>query len=163
MKTTFTFGLISALTLTGLALGQSTATIALSDGLACNASAHPVFVSTSLDTAVSSTQSTGSAGAGAGRLQFSDVTVGKKSDDCSVSLYNLLFLGKRLMSVVIAQKNAVGQEVLRLTLTNAVITSIAEASSTGGEKVTFGYDKITILDPISGSQTNYDRIVGAAR
>ena len=97
---------------------------------------------------------------GASRPQVSDIGLGKKSDDCSVSLYNLIFTGRIVRSVVISMRGAGNREALRLTLSDVLVSSITETAA--GEKATLFYSRIEIFDPQTGQRATYDRRPGGA-
>jgi type VI protein secretion system component Hcp len=99
--------------------------------------------------------------AGAGRassLNISDVSLTRPFDGCSVALYKALFQDTRLQTVTISAFNGT-TEVLRLTLSNAAVTGISDASASNApltEKVTFSFEKIEIFDVATNTRVGYD-------
>jgi type VI protein secretion system component Hcp len=146
---------------------KTTTTVTLSSGHACNGSTQPKFDALSVASNVSLPSTTTGAGGGqggAGRPTFSDITLTKSFDDCSISMYGLLFTGSHVQSAVISfhAADAAGKlvEVLRITLTGALVTSISDnetAPSLPAERVTLSYDRIEILDPVTGERIGWDR------
>jgi type VI protein secretion system component Hcp len=99
--------------------------------------------------------------AGAGRassLNISDVSLTRPFDGCSVALYKALFQDTRLQTVTISAFNGT-TEVLRLTLSNAAVTGVSDASASNApltEKVTFSFEKIEIFDVATNTRVGYD-------
>ena len=138
--------------------------VTLSSGLACNGQSQPQFAAQSINSSVdypdplfSSTQRGPS---------FPDISLTKQFDACSISLYQMIFFGTRVPSAVIsffASQN--GPEVIRVTLTGAWVTSVADSDSKQAghaETVTLSYEKIDILDLLTNTHTSYDRTSGTA-
>ena len=102
--------------------------------------------------------------AGAGRsssLNISDVTVVRPFDGCSIALYKALFMETRLQTVTLSAFSGT-TEVLRITLTNAGVTGIADATASNApltetERVTFNFEKIEIFDVATNTRVGYDQ------
>jgi type VI protein secretion system component Hcp len=147
-------------------MAQSRTTVTFSDGLACSSSASgpPVFVASSIAVKASVTRLTGSSGQEprSGPTVFDDVAVTKAVDDCSVSMYNLLFRNTRVRSVVISFQNYTflgWREALRITLANTLLSSVADTDAVNAapsERVSFSFDSITIFDPVTSKTTMCD-------
>ena len=99
--------------------------------------------------------------AGAGRassLNISDVSLTKPVDGCSIALYKALFQETHLQTVTISAFNGT-TEVLRITLTNAGVTGIADAAAANApltEKVSFSFERIEIFDVATNTRVGYD-------
>ena len=140
---------------------KSPAIVTLSNGNPCNSNSQPHFGALSVATNISFPDSR----FGAGSRTFSDIVLTKNFDDCSISLYSLLFMGTRVSSAVISFVATSGpgqktEEVMRITLTNALITSIADSESelaAPAERVTLSYERIEIFDPITNTRSAFDR------
>ena len=162
-----------ALATPGLAqLAPSRTSVMLSAGNACNGFATPAFTAISLAEKVSAAApapgtGTGSSGreSGPGTLSFDDIVLTKSWDDCSVSLYTLLFKQQRLQTVQISVHNSANTEVLRLTLSDALITSISDmdaVNTTASERMTLYYDKIVAFDPVTNKSACFNRLTNSA-
>ena len=149
-------------------LAESRTTVTFSHGAACSGSPFgpPAFNALAVAMKSVSPSPTGAgagAGAGAGRLTFDDITISRDVDDCSVSLYGLQFQGQHVKLVTISLQNLVNgvyKEALRISLTDALITSMSDAESGNAaavERVTLTFSMITILDPTTGNSTTYRR------
>ncbi|MBZ5584783.1 MAG: type VI secretion system tube protein Hcp [Acidobacteriia bacterium] len=104
----------------------------------------------------------GAGGSVTGRITITDFSLTRVSDDCSIALFRALFMVTRLPTVTISAFTG-ATEVLRFTLTNAIVTGIAESEPTGAppaEKVTFIFDRIEILDVVTNHSVGYDRRSG---
>ena len=99
--------------------------------------------------------------AGAGRassLNISDVSLTRPFDGCSIALYKALFMETRLQTVTLSAFSGT-TEVLRITLTNAGVTGIADATASNApltERVTFNFEKIEIFDVATNTRVGYD-------
>jgi type VI protein secretion system component Hcp len=164
MKTTLV-GLFVTLGIASIpGFAQSRTTVTFSHGAACSGTPFGPPAFNALAVAMKSTSlSTTGAGAGAGRLTFDDITITRDVDDCSVSLYGLQFQEQHIKSVTISLQNLVNgvyKEALRISLTDALITSMSDAESGNAapiERVTLTFSMITILDPATGNSTMYRR------
>jgi len=146
---------------------QTRTTVTLSSGHGCNNSAQPTFDALSLASTITAPDLSFG---GSGVRTFSDIVLTKTFDDCSISMYSLLFTGAHVQTVVISFLNSASAggkaketEALRITLTGSVITSIADsegATAGFGERVTLSYERIEILDPGTGARVAYDRATG---
>lgn len=150
--------------------GAPRATVTFSDGTACTTSpaGPPAFVALSVATKASSPSGTGIlSGFRSGAVTFDDITLTRNVDDCSVSLYGLLFKGSHIHTVTIAFQNFVNgayKDALKLTLAGALINTIADNESNGvapTERVVMGFDSITIFDPDTGKTVTCDRTRGS--
>lgn len=164
----FLFPLVAVLAITGTpCLAQlppappSSVSVTFSSGGSCNSAPNPAFAALSLAQRITAPAPVGSAsgGAKAGSLSFDDVVLTKNIDDCSVLLYSLLFKVSPVRSVVLSLKNSFGTEIMRITLSDAFITSISEAESLNSmpsERLTLAYRMIVILDPLTGKSSTCD-------
>jgi type VI protein secretion system component Hcp len=115
------------------------------------------FAATSVSEDITRTVSTTGGGITTGKPAFGPIILTKVIDKCSVPLYKSLFTGATVRLVVVSlfdsTNGAAGTEVLRLTLTNSIISGITDADSAIGpaEKVTLAYAAITIFDPIDNT------------
>ena len=159
-----------ALATPGLAqLAPSRTSVTLSAGNACNGFPTPAFTTLSLAEKVSAAApgpggSSGREG-GAGTLSFDEIVLTKSWDDCSVSLYTLLFKRQRLQTVQISVHNSANTEVLRLTLSDALITSISDmdaVNTTASERMTLYYDKIVAFDPVTNKSACFNRLTNSS-
>ena len=130
--------------------------------MSCAKGAAAVFTALTLSTNINIPMDPNT-GLPLGRLNFADITLTKNVDDCSVSLYSALFANARTPSVVISFYNAsntANREVMRITLSNVLVTSISDAGTANSaptEKITLSYGQIEILDPITGADKTYIR------
>lgn len=139
------------------------AVVTFSDGAACSGSPSgpPSFVA--LSATVNATQPVSGLGGGvSGRLKFDDIAITRNVDDCSVSLYALFLPGRRINTVTISYQTLTGttyKEILRITLTNVIITSIGDTeivATAPAERVGLNFERITIFDPITNKSTSWD-------
>ena len=160
-----------ALATPGLAqLAPSRTTVTLSAGNTCNGFATPAFTTLSLAEKISAAAPSpgpGSSGreSGPGMLSFDDIVLTKSWDDCSVSLYTLVFKQQRLQTVQISVRNSANTEVLRLTLSDALITSISDmdaVNTTASERLTLYYDKIVAFDPLTNKSACFSRLTNSS-
>jgi type VI protein secretion system component Hcp len=99
--------------------------------------------------------------AGASRassLNISDVSLTRPFDGCSVALYEALFTGKLLPAVTISTFTGT-TEILRLTLSRAVVTGVSDAATSNApstERVTFAFERIEIFDVATNTKVGYD-------
>ena len=136
--------------------GASTTVTFAGGGAACNGSPSPMFNALSLLEKVTQPASQGNL---TGRPVFDDIVLTKSIDDCSVPLYILLFQGRFVRSVVISLHVGV-TEVLRITLSDVLITSISETDPSPtlpSERVALSFGTIVILDPATGVSATYHR------
>lgn len=166
MKTTNLFPLLAALVVVASpGLAQSRTTVTFSDGTPCagSPSGPPAFVAASVAVKASVPKSTGGSGGSGGPttgpVVFDDISFTKPLDDCSVSLYSLLFREQRIKSVVISFQNYTiygWKEALKITLGAAFLSSISDTDTVNAapvERVAFSFDTITILDPVTNKST----------
>ena len=158
-----------ALATPGLAqLAPSRTSVMLSAGNACNGFATPAFTAISLAEKISAAApGPASSGreSGPGMLSFDDIVLTKSWDDCSVSLYTLVFKQQRLQTVQISVRNSANTEVLRLTLSDALITSISDmdaVNTTASERLTLYYDKIVAFDPLTNKSACFSRLTNSS-
>jgi type VI protein secretion system component Hcp len=158
-------GIVALVSPTWAQSSKSTTTVTLTGGRACNGFTQPRFDALSVASNISVPNPMFSSG----QRTFSDIVLTKGFDDCSISMYALLFPGTHIPSVVISfhAVDAAGMpvEVLRITLTSSLITSISDtesASALPAERVTVSYEKIEILDPVTGARTGWDRRTNTA-
>ena len=142
-------------------MAQSTVTVTFSGGITCNKYSQPSFPVLSLSTNITFPDPSFARAP----INFNDIAFTKNIDDCSVSMYNFLFTGSRVPSVVISfynTINGVNKESLRITLTSCFLTSIAdtETANVPTEHVTLSYQIIRIFDPLSGATRGYNRLTG---
>ena len=142
---------------------HATVTFASGSGAACNGFPAPGFNALSVTEKISEPAPATNGGSGnppkASQPTFEDIVLTKNVDDCSVPLYTLLFPHQVVKSVVISLF-AFTTEVMRITVTDAVITSMSDAESMGAapsERLTLSYAKITILDPVTNKSSCWDR------
>jgi type VI protein secretion system component Hcp len=94
----------------------------------------------------------------AASLNISDVSLARPFDGCSIALYKALFSEMRLQTVTISAFNGT-TEILRLTLSNAGVTGVSDATASNApltEKVTFSFEKIEIFDVATNTRVGYD-------
>ena len=151
---------------TGFAQGLGNrVVVTFSDGQACAANATPP-VFNALSATVNATSTTnfsgGASGMAVGRPKFDDVVITRNVDDCSVSLFALLIQGRFIKTVVLsyqaASSTGVYKETLRMTLADAAIAGLTDATVAGApstEKVTLAFRTITIFDPDTGKSTQF--------
>ena len=164
MKSVTTNILLSAcaafVAMTNPCLAQPKTMVIFSSGTPCIGSpaTPPLFAALSVSSKATSPTS---AAVVTGPISFEDVAVTRNVDDCSVSLYGLLFQQQRIKSVTISFYNSVNgseKETLRISLGNVLMTSIGDADNAGSaaqERVTLAFESITILDPVTGKSTTY--------
>ena len=157
--------LLSALmVLTGICRAQSSITVTWSGGRACNEAS-----TMDLTMIVRATAGGIAPTLTASALAFGDIMLTKYVDDCSPALYEFTSRGAYLPQVVISLHqpvNGLNLEIQRITLTQVLISSIVRVDTgkdPGGrffpaERVTFSYQKIEILDVITGAITGYETL-----
>lgn len=103
---------------------------------------------------------TGTGGAGAGKVNLSDLAVQKKFDQCSPALFGAVAMGKHFNAVTLTQEDSTGNVVLTLTMNEVFVTSWQAGGSVNEplptESVTFAFAKIKIEDTASGSKFCWD-------
>jgi len=106
------------------------------------------------------TISSASGGAGAGKVNFSDLVVQKKFDPCSPTLFGTVSQGKHFNSLVLTQEDFSGEVVLTATLSEVFVSSwqvdgsVNEPAPT--ESVSFAFAKICIAEASSGAKFCWD-------
>jgi type VI protein secretion system component Hcp len=143
--------------LSGPCVAQPRTTVTIPIGPGCGGAAQFSFPVLSLGTAASRDTATSA-------IRFADVTITRTFNDCSVWLNSVVFRGTLIPTIVISSYAAVNgqvREVMRITLSNAVATSIAASAgsseSVPSEQVTFTYQIIYVLDVLTGRVTGWDR------
>jgi type VI protein secretion system component Hcp len=171
--TTSLFPLLAALVVVASpSMAQSRTTVTFSDGTACTGSPSgpPAFVALSVSVKAtvpkSTTGSSGREGA-MGPVTFDDIAFTRGVDDCSVSLYNLLFKESHIKTVVISFQNYTvfgWKEALKITLGGVLLSSMSDtdtATTTPAERVSLSFDTITILDPVTNKSTTCNVLTNA--
>lgn len=154
-------------TFAGSAFAQSRTVVSFSDGASCNGAVYgpPTFVASALALKTTAPAPVGASGqeARASRVTFDDIAVSRTMDDCSISLYTLLFQGQHVRTITISLQSFTGgayKEVTRISLSEGTITSIADDQSAAApftERVLLGFRTITIVDVASGKTTSATR------
>ena len=142
-------------------MAQSNVTVTFSGGVTCNKYSQSSFPVLSVSTNITFPDPAFTRAP----INFNDIAFTKNIDECSVSMYNFLFSGTRVPSVVISfyhTVNGLTKESLRITLTNCLLTSIShtETANVPTEYVTLSYQLIHIFDPLSGATKGYNRLTG---
>jgi type VI protein secretion system component Hcp len=124
------------------------------DELACSVTSPGSFNALAFNFALS--DSSGSGGAGAGRVTFSDLVVQKQFDACSAPLLVLAANGRFVNHVVLTEVNKNNKPILTVTLGTVQVSSykLADSDSSNDvqEKVAFSYASIAVTDA-SGNTT----------
>jgi len=116
------------------------------DGLTCSAAPQGTFTATSFRFAVNDALATGGGGAGAGKVVFSDLTILKQSDTCSLPLLLLGASGKSIKRIVLTELDRSNKPILTFNLENAIITT-SELKETGAsEQLLVTYAAVTVTD-----------------
>jgi type VI protein secretion system component Hcp len=154
------FSIMIAAAASGACMAQSVATISVALGGGAGACTS---VAMSVTDGFSAAATTGSAaGAGAGKPTVSPVTIQKSVDKCTTSYIADLFRGSVIPTVTIMllgpAPDSVGSApvLMTITLTNAFVTSLTDADSTGSapvEKATLTFETIKISDPSTNTTT----------
>ena len=102
---------------------------------------------------------TAGGGAGAGKVNFTDVSVIKGFDGCSPALLGAVAVGKHYPTLTLTQSNSDGT-VTTLALTDVIVSAWqaggSVASEAATESVSFNFAKVCLTDGGSGSKFCFD-------
>lgn len=105
-----------------------------------------------------------SGGAGAGKVNFSDLVVQKNFDQYSPALFGAVSAGKHFNSLVLTQEDSNGNVVLTATLSEVFVSSWQVSGSVNDstpiESVSFAFAKICIAETSSGAKFCWDLVQG---
>ena len=98
-------------------------------------------------------------GAGAGKVNVSDLNVSKAFDACSPALFGAVATGKAFPTLTLTQSNSDGT-LTTLALTDVRVSSWQASGSAGSEgateSVSFAFSKVCLTDGGSGTKFCYD-------
>lgn len=110
------------------------------------------------------TSGTSGSGGSAGKASLSDVSITRRADGCSPTLFEDVVTGRRISKVTIVQQDTAKDDVFTVTLQNVMISSFKlggdHASEMPTEQVSFSYDKICVADTGAGSKACWDLATG---
>jgi type VI secretion system secreted protein Hcp len=103
---------------------------------------------------------TSGGGSGAGKANIQDLSVSKKFDECSPSLFGGVATGKHFTSLLLTSEDDKGNVVSTVTLTDVLITSWSIGGSTANatpvENVTFAFAKVCLAETAGGTKFCWD-------
>ena len=107
----------------------------------------------------------GGGGGGAGKVQFRDLSVVKPVDKASPKLMLACATGRHIRQCVLAVRRATAGDFMVLTLTDCVVTSIAESGSREAgavqETITLGFASIVVQERPQKPDGSFDTPVTA--
>jgi type VI protein secretion system component Hcp len=112
------------------------------------------------------TPESGTIGSGGGTAlaKLSDVSVTRRADACTPTLFGDAVKGNHFNHVTIVQQDAQKDDTFTLTLTDVVISSYQLGGDTGhevpAEQLGFSYRKICVADTGTGSKSCWDLVLG---
>ena len=134
--------------------------------LGCSTSAGSnTFDVASYSFGASNPSTIGAGGIGAGKASISSFNLLKKFDECSPSLFGGVVQGKHFPTADFVQRDASGDTVLTISLTEVVVESFqisgSAADDAPAESVSIAFKKICISEPGSSNKLCFDRSANA--